>query len=105
VSTQERPTQSTTPQFAPTTTQPATSVTAPTVTPISPEEEKIRSELQELFVELLTNVQELAFEKATLEPKDVYTREELKDLFGACDRVIIATKKLHMFLRVHARRR
>ena len=97
VSSQEKPTQPTTP--------PATPVTVPTTAVVSPEEEKIRSELQDIFIDLLTSAQELSYEIATLEPKDVYTKDEIKDLLEACRRVVSNVKRMHMFLRVHARRR
>jgi cob(I)alamin adenosyltransferase len=87
------------------TTPPATTTTVPAVTPVSPEEEKIRSELQDIFIDLLTSAQELSYEMATLEPKDVYTKDEIKDLLEACRRVVSNVKRMHMFLRVHARRR
>jgi cob(I)alamin adenosyltransferase len=104
-STQERPTQPTTPQFAPATTPPTVSVATPTTTLTSPEEERIRSELQDIFIDLLTSAQELSYEMATLEPKDVYTRDEIKDLLEACRRVVRNVKKMHEFLKIHARRR
>ena len=97
MSSQEKPTQPTTP--------PATPVTVPTTAVVSPEEEKIRSELQDIFIDLLTSAQELSYEIATLEPKDVYTKDEIKDLLEACRRVVSNVKRMHMFLRVHARRR
>jgi len=97
VSSQEKPVQPTTP--------PATPVTVPTTAVVSPEEEKIRSELQDIFIDLLTSAQELSYEIATLEPKDVYTKDEIKDLLEACRRVVSNVKRMHMFLRVHARRR
>ena len=84
---------------------PATPTTVPSVTAISPEEEKIRSELQDIFIDLLTSAQELSYEMATLEPKDVYTKDEIKDLLEACRRVVSNVKRMHMFLRVHGRRR
>jgi len=87
------------------TTPPATPVTVPTTAVVSPEEEKIRSELQDIFIDLLTSAQELSYEMATLEPKDVYTKDEIKDLLEACRRVVSNVKRMHMFLRVHARRR
>lgn len=86
-------------------TPPAVPVATPAITPISPEEEKVRSELQEIFLDLLTSAQELSYEMATLEPKDVYTKDEIKDLLEACRRVIRNVKRLHEFLKIHARRR
>jgi cob(I)alamin adenosyltransferase len=101
MSTQERPVQPITPQATPATT----TVAAPAITPVSPEEERIRSELQEIFLDLLTSAQELSYEMATLEPKDVYTKDEIKDLLEACRRVVRNVKRMHEFLKVHARRR
>jgi cob(I)alamin adenosyltransferase len=85
--------------------QPTTLPTTPVAPPVSPEEEKIRSELQDIFVDLLTSAQELSYEMATLEPKDVYTKDEMKDLLEACRRVVSNVKRMHQFLRVHGRRR
>jgi cob(I)alamin adenosyltransferase len=81
-----------------------TAVPPPVPTP-TPEEERIRSELQDIFIDLLTSAQELSYEMATLEPKDAYTKDEIKDLLEACRRVVSNVKRMHMFLRVHARRR
>ena len=89
-SSQERPTQPTTPSAMP--------ITTPAVAPVSPEEEKIRSELQDIFIDLLTGAQELSYEMATLEPKDVYTKDEIKDLLEACRRVVSNVKRMHQFL-------
>ena len=83
------------------TTPPATQAITPTIT----EEERIRSELQDIFIDLLTSAQELSYEMATLEPKDVYTKDEIKDLLEACRRVVSNVKRMHQFLRVHGRRR
>ena len=89
------------------TAQPPTQPTAapPPAPPVPTEEERIRSELQDIFIDLLTSAQELSYEMATLEPKDAYTKEEIKDLMEACRRVVSNVKRMHMFLRVHARRR
>jgi histone deacetylase complex regulatory component SIN3 len=84
---------------------PATPVTVPTTAVVSPEEEKIRSELQDIFIDLLTSAQELSYEMATLEPKDVYTKDEIKDFLEAARRVVANVKRMHQFLKVHARRR
>ena len=72
---------------------------------ISPEEEKIRSELQNIFIDLLTSAQELSYEIATLEPKDAYTKDEIKDLLDAGRRVVANVKKMHQFLKVHTPKR
>jgi cob(I)alamin adenosyltransferase len=89
------------------TAQPPAQPTAapPPAPPVPTEEERIRSELQDIFIDLLTSAQELSYEMATLEPKDAYTKEEIKDLLEACRRVVSNVKRMHMFLRVHARRR
>jgi cob(I)alamin adenosyltransferase len=89
------------------TAQPPTQPTAapPPAPPVPTEEERIRSELQDIFIDLLTSAQELSYEMATLEPKDSYTKEEIKDLLEACRRVVSNVKRMHGFLKVHARRR
>lgn len=94
---QETPTQPTAPALTP--------VAVPATPPVNPEEEKIRSELQDIFIELLTSTQELSYEMATLEPKDVYTKDEIKDLLEACRRVVSNVKRMHQFLKIHGRRR
>jgi hypothetical protein len=70
----------------------------------SPEEEKARSELQNLFIDLLTSAQELSYEVATLEPKETYTKEDLKDLLEASRKVVVSVKRMHQFLKVYGRR-
>jgi len=97
VSSQEKPVQPT--------TLPTTPVAMPATPPVSPEEEKIKSELQDIFVELLTSVQELSYEMATLETKDIYTKDEIKDLLEAGRRVVGNVKRMHRFLKVHGGRR
>jgi cob(I)alamin adenosyltransferase len=72
---------------------------------VSPEEEKIRSELQNIFIDLLTSAQELSYEIATLEPKDAYTKDEIKDLLDAGRRVVANVKKMHQFLKAHTPKR
>lgn len=90
----------------PTAQPPAQPTTAPVAAaPPAPEEERIRSELQDIFIDLLTSAQELSYEMATLEYKDAYTKEEIKDLLEACRRVVSNVKRMHQFLKVHARRR
>ena len=71
----------------------------------TPEEEKIRIELQIIFLDLLTSAQKLSYELATLDLKDSYTREELRDLFTAAKEVVTNVKKMHRFLERHGRRR
>jgi len=84
------------PQAAPPVPQPAPQA--------SPEEERARSELQNLFIDLLTSAQELSYEVATLEPKESYTKEDLKDLLEAARKVVVSVKKMHQFLKVYGRR-
>jgi predicted DNA-binding protein YlxM (UPF0122 family) len=79
--------------------------TQPVVTTVSPEEEAIRSELQAIFLDLLTSAQKLSYELAVLEVKDEYTREELRDFFNASRAVVANVKKMHKFLEKYARRR
>jgi cob(I)alamin adenosyltransferase len=71
----------------------------------TPEEEKARTELQAIFLDLLTSAQKLAYELATLEMKEAYKREELKELLEAGKEVVGNVKKMHKFLEVHGRRR
>ncbi|PNV81416.1 MAG: hypothetical protein C0179_02830 [Fervidicoccus sp.] len=68
-------------------------------------EEKIREELQSIFLDLLTSAQKLSYELATLEPKDKYSADELKDLFDSAREVVSNVKKMHRFLERYARRR
>jgi len=77
----------------------------PQVGPVVPEEEAVRTELQNIFLNLLTSAQKLAYELAVLEVKEVYTREELKDFFNAAREVVTNVKIMHKFLEKHARRR
>ena len=72
---------------------------------VTPEEEAIRSELQAIFLDLLTSAQKLSYELAVLEVKDEYTREELRDFFSAARAVVYNVKRMHKFLEKHARRR
>ena len=71
----------------------------------APEEEKVRVELQNIFLDLLTSAQKLSYELATLDLKDSYTREELRDLFTAAKEVVANVKRMHRFLERHGRRR
>jgi len=76
------------------------------VTPaISPEEERIRAELQNIFLDLLTSAQKLSYELATLDLKDDYSRDELRDLFNAAKEVVSNVKRMHRFLERYGRRR
>jgi hypothetical protein len=75
------------------------------VTGVSPEEEAVKTELQNIFLNLLTSAQKLAYELAVLEVKETYTREELKDFFNAAREVVTNVKTMHRFLEKHARKR
>jgi hypothetical protein len=70
----------------------------------SQEEEKTKIELQSLFIDLLTSAQELSYEMATLEPKETYTKEDLKDLLEAGRKVVSSVKRMHQFLKVYSKR-
>jgi cob(I)alamin adenosyltransferase len=72
---------------------------------VSKEDEKIREELQSIFFDLLTSAQKLSYELATLDMKEEYTRDELKDLLNASKDVVANVKKMHKFLEKHTRRR
>jgi F0F1-type ATP synthase membrane subunit b/b' len=72
---------------------------------IQKEEDKVTAELREIFIDLLGSAQKLSYELATLEIKDEYEREELKDLFDAAKQVVSNVKKMHKFLERHGRRR
>jgi len=81
-------------------------IPAPIPTPeVSPEEEKIRRELETIFLDLLSSAQKLSYELATVEIKDSYSREELRDLFSAAREVVANVKKMHRFLERYGRRR
>jgi len=75
------------------------------VPPPSPEEVKVREELESIFLDLLTSAQKLSFELATLDMKDSYTREELKDVFGVAKEVVANVKKMYRFLEKHSKKR
>jgi hypothetical protein len=63
---------------------------------LTQEEEKMRNELQSIFIDLLTSAQELGYEIATLEPKD---------LLEACRKVVGNVKRMHRFLQIHAKKK
>jgi hypothetical protein len=73
--------------------------------PSSPEEVKVREELETIFLDLLTSAQKLSFELATLDVKDSYTRDELKDVFGVAKEVVANVKKMYRFLEKHGKKR
>jgi predicted RNA-binding protein len=73
---------------------------------VSPEEEKVREELQTIFLDLLTSAQKVAYELATIDmTKETFTRDELKDFFNASKEVVSNVKRMHKFLEKHGRRR
>jgi hypothetical protein len=73
---------------------------------VSPEEEKVREELQTIFLDLLTSAQKVAYELATIDmTKETFTRDELKDMFNAAKEVVSNVKKMHKFLERFGKRR
>lgn len=72
---------------------------------VKPEEEAVRKELEAIFLDLLASAQKLSYELATLEVKDSYTREELRDFINAGRDVVANVKRMHKFLERYARRR
>ena len=69
------------------------------------EEDVVRETLQNLFLDLVSSAQKLSYELATLDPKDSYNRDELKDLFDAAKEVVVNIKRIYRFLEKHGRRR
>jgi len=67
--------------------------------------ETVRKELEAIFFDLLTSAQKLSYELATLEVKDSYTREELRDFLATSRDVVANVKRMHKFLEKHAGRR
>jgi hypothetical protein len=70
---------------------------------VAAEAQERSRELQRIFGELLAAAQKLSYELATLDHKQTYTSEELKDLLAAAREVVMATKKFHRFLERYAR--
>lgn len=66
--------------------------------------DKVASELQNIFLDLLTAAQELAYELATLENKDMYTAEDIHPLRNAARNVVTQVKRMHRFLKLYGRR-
>jgi hypothetical protein len=66
--------------------------------------DKVANELQNIFLDLLTAAQELAYELATLESKDMYTAEDLQPLVKAARNVVTQVKRMHRFLKQYGRR-
>jgi cob(I)alamin adenosyltransferase len=66
--------------------------------------DKVAQELQNIFLDLLTAAQELAYELATLESKDTYTAEDIQPFLKAARNVVTQVKRMHKFLKQHGRR-
>ncbi len=66
--------------------------------------DKVASELQSIFLDLLTAAQELAYELATLENKDMYTAEDVQPLIRSARNVVTQVKRMHKFLKQYSRR-
>ncbi len=66
--------------------------------------DKVASELQNIFLDLLTAAQELAYELATLESKDMYTAEDIQPFLKAARNVVTQVKRMHRFLKQYGRR-
>ncbi len=65
---------------------------------------EVAQELQNIFLDLLTAAQELAYELATLESKDTYSSEDIQPFLKAARNVVTQVKRMHRFLRQHGRR-
>jgi cob(I)alamin adenosyltransferase len=66
--------------------------------------DKVAQELQNIFLDLLTAAQELAYELATLESKDTYSAEDIQPFRNAARNVVTQVKRMHRFLKQHSRR-
>jgi cob(I)alamin adenosyltransferase len=66
--------------------------------------DKVAQELQNIFLDLLTAAQELAYELATLESKDTYSAEDIQPFRNAARNVVTQVKRMHKFLKQHSRR-
>jgi cob(I)alamin adenosyltransferase len=66
--------------------------------------DRVAQELQNIFLDLLTAAQELAYELATLESKDTYGAEDIQQFLKAARNVVTQVKKMHRFLKQHGRR-
>ena len=71
---------------------------------LTPEEEKMRDELNRLWGQTVLSAQKVAYELATLEPKETYSANELKDLFEACKELVRALKSVHKIIEKASRR-
>ena len=66
--------------------------------------DKVAQELQNIFLDLLTAAQELAYELATLENKDTYSAEDIQPFLKAARNVVTQVKRMHRFLKQYGRR-
>jgi cob(I)alamin adenosyltransferase len=66
--------------------------------------DRVANELQNIFLDLLTAAQELAYELATLESKDMYTAEDIQPFRNAARNVVTQVKRMHKFLKQYGRR-
>lgn len=66
--------------------------------------DKVANELQNIFLDLLTAAQELAYELATLESKDTYASDDIQQLLKAARNVVSQVKRMHKFLKQYGRR-
>jgi hypothetical protein len=73
-------------------------------TNIQAQGDKVAQELQNIFLDLLTAAQELAYELATLESKDTYSVEDIQPFIRAARNVVSQVKRMHKFLKQHGRR-
>jgi cob(I)alamin adenosyltransferase len=66
--------------------------------------DKVAQELQNIFLDLLSAAQELAYELATLESKDTYSAEDIQPFRNAARNVVTQVKRMHRFLKQHGKR-
>ena len=66
--------------------------------------DRVANELQNIFLDLLTAAQELAYELATLESKDMYTAEDIQPLIRSARNVVTQVKRMHKFLKQYGRK-
>jgi hypothetical protein len=66
--------------------------------------DKVANELQNIFLDLLTAAQELAYELATLESKDTYSAEDIQPFRNAARNVVTQVKRMHRFLKQYGKR-
>jgi cob(I)alamin adenosyltransferase len=66
--------------------------------------DRVAQELQNIFLDLLSAAQELAYELATLESKDTYSAEDIQPFLKAARNVVTQVKRMHKFLKQYGRR-